>query len=513
MKQVESVVEALLESKARGRGMVGFLRCQSSETLEAAIGALREATEWRWHLVDATEFEDAQQLLTRVAALSVDPEDVWLAHGMPDSRGPKGNPAFYEAAKDGMNAIAVVGGPKVLFLCGVPQLRSFDKLTPELWRRKRVFVAWPLPEPAPRDEPVAQEDRKPSVPRTQDQIFQHQPSDPNRVIQLITESLASAERPAEQARLYNRLALVLASQMRLEESRVAATKSARTYKEIGDVRGLGSCYELLASLAERRGNLDVARDWMQFALDTWLSIGDESRTSECHAKLGHLSYVMGDREVAAQQFQLAIEIDEAMENPAKVAAGLRRLGLMAEEEEKYKLAQKLYADAAALVEAAEDRVGLSRCYHALGRLHERMGVYGEAFEYHRKSLEIKEELGDRLGIATSYHHLANTYFFSREFDQARDLYLRALAIEDEVGDHQGRATTMQQLGETCMAQHRWGDALWYFMAAHYLWKLMGSPRQAVVMHHIVSTAEMLDAEVVDEIKADVQEKMSAYHVE
>ena len=512
-EHTEAVVEALLEAKARGRGMIAFVRCQSPEAVEAAANQFRGLDGWQWHDMDAGDFEDGHEMLTHAQALSVDPEDVWVAFGVPNGEGPDGKPGFYEAMKDDAQLIAVVGGPKLIVLGGIPQLRSFSKLTPDLWRRKRVFTAWPTPERS-SDAPAAgrpRSRRDGDVPTAGAQ--QAVSGDPTLILEALSARLQSAERPEDKAKLFNRLGLVLQQIGRIEDARVATTKAARLYKETGDVRGLGQCYELLATLAERRGNLENARDWMQYALEIWISAADESRASECHAKLGHLSYVLGDREAAAQQFQLAIEIDEALDDKAKVSAGLRRLGLMAEEEEKYKLAEKLYNDAADLVRELGDKVGLSRCHHHLGRLYERMALYSEAFEWHRKSLELKEELGDRLGIATSYHHLGNTYFFSREFDQARELYLRALTIEDEVGDHHGRASTMQQLGECCMLQDSWADALWYFLASQYLWKLLGMPQQRMAGRLVKEAIEMLDADVAEQVQKDVDEKMAYYKVE
>lgn len=507
MKHVDAILDVLVETRKRGRGAVTFIRVQSADSLSDALATLLRQREWKWHEIDAADCDDGHQLLERAKGLTVDPNDVWLVYNLPDSRGADGDPRFYQSMAKDLNLIEVVGGARIVFLVGVPQMQAISRLAPQLWQRKRAFSAWPEKEEVEQRAVKVDVSAGPGQSGGTDLV---EGGTGDALVAALTGQLKASTSKHEKSRLFQKLALVLAGLERVEAARTAATKAARGFKDEGDMRSLAQCYELLGSLAEKRGNVDVARDWIGFALDSWTAVGDELRTSECHAKHGHLSYVLGDREQAAQQFQLAIEIDEALDHKNKVSAGLRRLGLMAEEEQKYKLADKLYNDAADICRELEDDIGLSRSLHSLGRLHERMGSYVEAFNFHRQSLELKEGLGDRLGMATSYHHLGNTYFFTREYEQAKACYGQALEIEDEVGDHQGRASTLQQLGEVSMAEYRWGDALWYFMAAHHLWRQLGSPQVHAVQVHIARASEMLDEATVAQVKADVKEKLSEY---
>lgn len=508
MEEVQTVCDALSQARERGRGALAFVRAQTDTSLDAARAAFLATAGWKWHEIDARDCETGHELLTRAKGLTVDEDDVWLAWGLPPGAGPNGHPDWYSSMEQDVRIIEILGGPRIVVFVGVPQMQAFVRIAPELWKRKRAFVAWPEPEetgPTVRVDPSG-------APRPGSEQVVQTLSDPEAVIAAFTQRLKTTEEVGARAELFHRLALVLGSQGRLEEARVSATKAARLFKDKNSVEGLAQCYELLSSLAERRGNIEVARDWIAFALECWQQVDNKTRASECHAKHGHLAYVLGDRELAAQQFQLALEIDEGLGNKAKVAAGLRRLGLMAEEEQKYKLAEKLFDDSHEICEELEDEVGMSRSFHHKGRLYERTQDYVKAFEMHRQSLELKEKLGDRLGIATSYHHLGNTYFFTREYDQAKQCYQQALAIEDDVGDNQGRAATLQQLGEVAMAEYRWGDALWYFMAAHALFRQLGSMAHTVALH-IARAQEMLDEETVDQIRSDVRSKMAEYAVE
>ncbi len=512
VKEVDTIVAALSEARERGRGALTFVRCQSKEATDEALGKFLGTTGWNWHEIDAGDCVSGHQLLTRAKGLTVDEDDVWLATNLPPAQGPNGRPDYYQAMAEGSSLVDVLGGPRMVIFVGVPQMQAIVRNCQELWKRKRAFVAWPIPEV--QEKPRAVHVQAGAAPQPGDAFANAaMQGDPAVVIQALTQQIQNVQSATEKGKLFHRLALVLGTQGRVEEARVSATKAAKIYKEASDPRGLAQCYEVLGSLAERRRNIEVARDWIGFALESWSQIEDKSRCSECRAKLGHLNYVLGDREQAAQHFQLAIELDESLGEKLKVAAGLRRLGLMAEEEQKFRIADKLYDDSLQLCREEGDEVGVSRSLHAKGRLYERSQDYGQAFEMHKESLAIKEQLNDRLGMATSYHHLGNTYLFSRDFAQARTCYQQALQIEDEVGDNQGRAATLQQLGEVSMAEYRWGDALWYFLAAHALFRQLGSPVAHTVALHVNRATEMLDEETVEQIKTDVREKMSAYQVD
>lgn len=523
MKEVVGVIDALTDARGRGRGVLTFVRCQSDAEVQHAREKFLQVPDFTWHELDASEVEDGKRMLERAKALTADEADAWLCYNLPSDKGDRARPWFFEEMVDTSHLVEVLGGPRIVVLVGIPQMQAFVRTCPELWRKKGAFVGWPVVAQAgggggqhavhvsAQANPTA--GPTPNVTLTAAQA--------SHVVDAITTELGKATTPMEKAQLFQKLGLVLMGMNQIEQARVAATKAARAYKLEGQLTGLGQCYELLASLAEKRGNLDVARDWMSHAIETWHQVGVEERVAECHAKKGHLSYVMRDRETAAQQFQLAIEIDEALGNKSKVSAGLRRLGMMAEDEQKFKLAEKLYSDAADLLhklleenpDDLQSKVGLSRCFHHLGRMHERMHDYLEAFNQHRESLRLKEELGDKLGIATSYHHLGNTYFFTEEYDQARQCYTQALAIEDEVSDHQGRASTLQQLGEVSMAEDLWGDSLWYFLAAREIWKQIGSPLRHTVELQVQRVSENLDEHTIDQIRNDVIEKTKDYQVD
>jgi tetratricopeptide (TPR) repeat protein len=511
VKQVDDTCLALRQARQRGRGALTIVRAQTKESLEEALAAFLRTPGWKWHEIDAGDCANGRELLMRAKQLTVDEDDVWLAWGLPSSGGDNGNPDFYNQMADASGVVEVLGGPRIVIFVGVPQMQAMVRLARPLWDRKRSFVAWPEAEKEARPR-VARADPG-GAPRPNSSQPSATAESPEQVLGILGEQLKSSKSHSERARLLQKMALLLAGMNQLERSRVACTKAAKVYKDLAAPRGLAQCYELLGSLAERRGNVDVARDWVKFALEAWEQIEEAGRRSECHAKLGHLSYVMGDREDAAQHFQLAIELDEEQGDKRKVAAGLRRLGLMAEEEQKFGIAEKLFEDSLVLCQETGDEVGSSRSLHAKGRLYERMQDYARAFEMHRESLEIKERLNDRLGMATSYHHLGNTYLFSRDFEQAKACYQQALQIEDEVGDNQGRAATLQQLGEVSMAEHRWGDALWYFTASHTLFRQLGSPVAHTVSLHISRATEMLDDETVEQIRADVKTKMSEYTTE
>ena len=506
MTVVASVVRAMQEARTGRQGAVCFVRCIDGASVRAALDAfLDHDGDWTWHEIDATTVADLRGAFARARALLIDPQDACILYGLPGARGAEDVAEWYASLGDPRAVVDADGGIRVVVLVGVAQMQALVKHAPRIWARKKAYVAWPTAPsgPAGAGPSPGRTGREPGAVQMDPAAVKSIGDDPAALGDYIEARLGGVTGVHDRAKLALKLAKLRAISGDVERARIFATQSARGFKDENDLEGLAQTYELLGSLAERRGNLGVAQDWMRHAAEMWSQLGDESRTAACHAKLGHLAYVLGDRGTAAQQFQMAIEIDEALGNKSNVAAGLRRLGLITEDEGNFALAERLYGQALEIAEQVGDKMGVARTYHHLGRLAERKGDYAEAHHQHSRSLAVKQEIGDRPGLATTLHHLGNTYFFSNDFARAREFYEKALALEADLNDHQGRAATLKQLGDVDVAEFRWEEALRHYISAYRIWKYLESPLHQAVAANITRVKEMLDESVIDDIEREV----------
>jgi tetratricopeptide (TPR) repeat protein len=498
VKQVVSTLSALIGAREDGLGAVAFVRCANKSFVDKArqqfIHAVMGDSVWHWHELNAADVSSLSEVFAKARTLSTASTDTILAYNFPPADGAGSRDGFYDDVSAELRHINAETGARMVCLITVSALQAFVRGQKELWSARAAFVAWPSPPPklgGPADSNAQQ-------------TMAEEGKTPAQLAEALKERIRGLSAGVEKAELTMRYALFRASEGQLEEARMAAIHSAKQFKDSSELRQMALAYELLGSLAERRGDVDEARDWLRTAISTWQDKGNEEHTAECFAKLGHLSYLCGDHEQASRQFQKALEIDDALGNKAKVSAGLRRLGLLAEGQSDYEMAAKMYREAAEVVDEIGDRPGLSRCYHHLGRLHERSGDLEEALRWHTRSRKLKEELEDRLGLATSYHHLGNVYFLMKNLDDADSYYQRALKLELEFNDLFGRASTLKQLGEVSMARSDRQDAMRCFLFAYSLWKELGSPLQHSVVAHIARLRELIDEETVKALENETR---------
>jgi tetratricopeptide (TPR) repeat protein len=434
-----------------------------------------------------------------------------LLHGIPDDSSDE-SLAFYKALEVRQGEVNCSGGPRVVVLLTIPQLRSISRLAKPVFDDKRAFVAWPVQEIAQgTGSSTSTDEELDSATQTFTGGSRTSVSreDAEKVVKKLREQASTMADTPARAQIILKIALIQSAQGMLEEARVTGTQAARIFKKLNDMQGMAQCYEVMGSLAERRGNFRIAKDWMRYACEAWRGVGSEIRTAEVNAKLGHLCYVTGDHENAAVHFQEAISIDEALGNDMKVSAGLRRLGMLALDQEQFDVSEKLFLDAKDICKRLGDNVGLSRCTHQLGHLFERMGRFDDALEWHAQSYEVKTNLGDRLGMATSRHHMGNTHLMKKDYDEAIRCYQEALEIEEDEGDKQGMANTLLQMGEVANDQHRYEDAVFFFAAARSFYEEAEAALAMILIKRVERMFDLIEERNVRAIERDVQRRMEA----
>jgi tetratricopeptide (TPR) repeat protein len=494
MEQAEKIMRGSFSAREQNVGGAYFVRCSGPTALEHAAATMRAISEFEgpivWHEIDCGELETMRDVFRIAEEQTTSQNDMHLVTNMPlfptdYTAGP-----FYEGVDDLASEISQPGKGRMVLLIHESSVPRLVKYLPSIWAQKGQYVAWPVAKQDREAAQSAEELKKVARSRARaDQL----PNMPGGGVDV------------EAAKNSMRKALGWSTEGQLEEARKAAIKAARVFKEHGEGREMALAYELLGTLAERRGDVTEARAWLRAAVDTWRNAHDANKTAECFAKLGHLSYLCGDRDKAARQFQSALEIDDELGNHKKVSAGLRRLGMIAEEQGEFARAAEMYRESAEVVEKADDDLGLSRAYHHLGRLHERSGDFQEALKWHNMSRELKESINDRVGLATTFHHLGNVHLLMAHHDDAGVYYEKAIALEDEFKDYFGKAASLKQLGEVAMAQREWHDALRCFLFAYEIWTVFESPMSRSVLGHLGQLRGMVDEEEIEELEKEAAE--------
>ncbi|HIA03456.1 MAG TPA: tetratricopeptide repeat protein, partial [Myxococcales bacterium] len=358
MKQLDTLLQALASLSTNSRGGFCIVRCQNQATMRDAYAELTAQEEYTWHTLDVSELDSSAQTIETAIGLISGPNDVCIIHGLPADSGKTSEPEFYRVLETQRNGVATSGGPRLVILLNIPQLRAISRLAPKLFKEKNAYVAWPVQDLGQSDNRAEGDEKNETQTFTGGSQTQVSREEAIKVIRRLKEQTQTMANTSERAQTILKIALIQSSQGMLEEARQTGSQAARIYKELSDMQGLAQCYEVMGSLAERRGNVKFAIEWMRHACEAWRGVGNEVRTAEVGAKLGHLCYVTGNHEDAAKYFQEAISIDEALGNEIKVSAGLRRLGMLALDQDQFPVAENLFRQSKDMCDHLDDRVGM-----------------------------------------------------------------------------------------------------------------------------------------------------------
>ena len=198
--------------------------------------------------------------------------------------------------------------------------------------------------------------------------------------------------------------------------------------------GMASCYHNLGILAQIRRDYDEAERQYRRALDIKERLGDQVGVAASYHQLGMLAQARGDYDEAEQQYQRSLDVKERLGNQAGMAASYHQLGTLAQDRRDYDEAERQYRRALDIKERLGNQAGMAASYHQLGMLAQARGDYEEAERQYQRSLDIKERLGNQAGMAITYSQLGDLEEVrGRSIVAAIPWHVKALVIRLRLG--------------------------------------------------------------------------------
>jgi predicted ATPase/class 3 adenylate cyclase len=177
-------------------------------------------------------------------------------------------------------------------------------------------------------------------------------------------------------------------------------------RELGDLRGIASACNNLASVAVELGDIDRARELYQEGTEKAETAGDSQGVAYSKINLADLVARHGDPLEADQLYAQAIGAFETLGDTWGMAQGAARLAHAARRRGDAALARARYAEARALYQRIADGRGEARMLVGLGDVAADEGQLAEAESLYRESLALRDRLGDRTGAASVIERLA-----------------------------------------------------------------------------------------------------------
>jgi tetratricopeptide (TPR) repeat protein len=221
---------------------------------------------------------------------------------------------------------------------------------------------------------------------------------------------------------------------------------------------LGSTFNKLGDIAERRGQLVQAEEMYQKARTIHEKAGDQQQFAQSLRHLGSIAYSQGRWDQAEQRYRQALAIlKESADDLHSRELVYDRLGDLAEGRGRLAEAEEQYSESLALAEQRHDWDGAARSLHSLGRLSRKRGQLEEAEHWYHRCLTQAEKARYQPGLAAVYHELGIVALL-RGKDESEKWFGQALAIHSELGDLDGTANDYRQLGLVAIARSQWDQA-------------------------------------------------------
>jgi predicted ATPase len=207
--------------------------------------------------------------------------------------------------------------------------------------------------------------------------------------------------------------------------------------------GLGDAHRAMGKYAESMAALEAALPLVETK-----QVPDTNRAG-LYRRLGETAQKRGELDIARQHFATALDIlDQPTERESQAEAARVLTGLA--------WTHFLQGDFDQALLAAEDglktaqNVGhlatLARAENVLGGVHYRQGNWNLANQHAMRAMVLREQIGHTWGVALSLSNLGVLAFSAGHWAKAVSFFERSLALRQELGDVEGIAIVHGNLG-------------------------------------------------------------------
>lgn len=247
-----------------------------------------------------------------------------------------------------------------------------------------------------------------------------------------TYKLTDTEKNHLSAEIFQRLATLLSTIGRTEESFQYFAESIRFAEKANDPLQLSTIYNNLGVSYNRFGQLDNALFHLQRALE--LALEENGLVEEYRARvnLGNTYVNFGLFEAALDQYNLALTAFQILQPGAAPIIIMHNQGRTLAMMERYNEAEDLLKQSLALSEEQNIMEGIYYNASELGKMYAVQNETGRALPYFKRAAELAESLNNsefRIETLNELHHL---YAQKGQFEVAYEKLLRYYAISDSL---------------------------------------------------------------------------------
>jgi len=224
----------------------------------------------------------------------------------------------------------------------------------------------------------------------------------------------------------------------LEKWHPQPAQAARFYNNLGEV------YRAL-------GQMELAREYLQRALQLCRQEGDRGGEGWALNRLGRVYSILGQRERAREHFEQALSICKEIGDREEEVTTLNNLAGVYRALVQRDKAREYCEQALSICKEIGDRGKEATTLNNLGEVYSALGHKEQALNYYQEALNIHREAGNRGEEGWTINNLGKLYSDMGQFELARENLEQSLSIRREIGDRLGEGRTLKNLGRVYAA--------------------------------------------------------------
>lgn len=240
---------------------------------------------------------------------------------------------------------------------------------------------------------------------------------------------------------------------------VSLSKELQDKKLIaGSTNSLGVYYYYISEIDSAIWAFDTA-------LDLFRELGNTNRVSACLNNLASMANSKGDFDLAIDYGLKSLALKEELNDQEGIANSLFNLGNTWTYMNKYSEGKDYYSRALDIYKKLEDERSVGECYESLASIEDDFGNFREAIELRKIAYRIASVFEDVYQQSLILGNLGQSYSSLNLCDSALIVLKQALPLAYEVGDQGGASMIKRTIGECLSKQGKYVDGLAYINEA------------------------------------------------
>lgn len=250
-----------------------------------------------------------------------------------------------------------------------------------------------------------------------------------------------------------------------QQSLTYLNQAVEKAKVLGDQYALASCLQLSASIENRNGNFQRAKELYLESLNQHINTNNRKGQADVTVALSGIYFMQGNLPLAADGYLRGLRYYEEINNKAGMVNTLSALGNIYARQNNFSKSIEYNLRALSLYEESSDKFRALVGYDNIGNIYLRQNNPVKAKEYFNKSLLLYGEMKNNTGIASTLLQLGNIEQAADKHDQALQLFQRSLTISTKLKSQPLVVSALNAMGKSYTALRLYPKAIDCFRKA------------------------------------------------